>query len=145
MPATALGSRGRCDLHKRVRGGVDTLVPTTGVRCQWSREGGRMGQLWDLVQAYLDRHGTSERQLAKRLGYASSGVFGNWRDPKQLPSAQALARFAALSGTPYQRVLDAVLTDAGYLPEPPLTGEAIQLRRTPSAGRTRGQRSREDG
>jgi hypothetical protein len=99
-----------------------------------------MGQLWELVQAYLDRHGTSERALAKRLGYSSSGVFTNWREPRQLPSAQALARFASLSGTPYQRVLDAVLTDAGYLPEPHLTGDAIQLRRTPSGQRTRGQR-----
>lgn len=98
-----------------------------------------MGQLWTLVQAYLDRHGTSERQLARRLGYSSSGVFNNWREPKQLPSAQALARFAGLSGTPYQRVLDAVLTDAGYLPEPPISDEAIQLRRTPSGDRTRGQ------
>jgi len=98
-----------------------------------------MGQLWDLVQAYIDRHGTSERQLAKRLGYSSSGVFSNWREPRQLPSAQALARFAGLSGTPYQRVLDAVLTDAGYLPEPPISDEAIQLRRTPSGRRTRGQ------
>jgi hypothetical protein len=101
-----------------------------------------MGQLWGLVQAYLDRHGTSERQLAKRLGYASSGVFGNWRDLRQLPSAQALARFAGLSGTPYQRVLDAALTDAGYLPEPLVTDEGIQLRRTPSGDRTRGQRRR---
>jgi transcriptional regulator with XRE-family HTH domain len=98
-----------------------------------------MGQLWDLVQAYIDRHGTSERQLAKRLGYSSSGVFSNWRDPRQLPSAQALARFAGLSGTPYQRVLDAVLTDAGYLPEPLVTDESIQLRRTSSGTRTRGQ------
>jgi len=98
-----------------------------------------MGQLWELVQAYVDRHGTSERQLAKRLGYSSSGVFANWREPRQLPSAQALARFAGLSGTPYQRVLDAVLTDAGYLPEPLVTEETIQLRRTPSGGRTRGQ------
>lgn len=98
-----------------------------------------MSQLWDLVQAYLDRHGTSERQLAKRLGYASSGVFANWRDPRQLPSAQALARFAALSGTPYQRVLDAVLADAGYLPEPEVTEATIQHRRVAS-DRTRGQR-----
>ena len=103
-----------------------------------------MGQLWGLVQAYLDRHGTSERQLAKRLGYASSGVFSNWREPRQLPSAQALARFASLSGTPYQRVLDAVLTDAGYLPEPHITDEAIQLRRTPSGHRTRGQQQAPD-
>ena len=101
-----------------------------------------MGQLWGLVQAYIDRHGTSERQLAKRLGYSSSGVFTNWREPRQLPSAQALARFAGLSGTPYQRVLDAVLTDAGYLPEPAITDETIQLRRTPSGGRTRGQQRR---
>ena len=103
-----------------------------------------MGQLWDLVQAYTDRHGTSERQLAKRLGYSSSGVFANWRDPRQLPSAQALARFAGLSGTPYQRVLDAVLSDAGYLPEPRITSDSIQLRRTPSGGRTRGQQRRRD-
>jgi hypothetical protein len=103
-----------------------------------------MGQLWDLVQAYIDRHGTSERQLAKRLGYSSSGVFTNWREPRQLPSAQALARFSGLSGTPYQRVLDAVLTDAGYLPEPPITEQEIQLRRTPSGRRTRGQQSGPD-
>ena len=45
------------------------------------------------------------------------------------PYDQALARFAELSGTPYQRVLDAVLTDAGYLPEPLVTDQAIQLRR----------------
>ncbi|HCB04061.1 MAG TPA: hypothetical protein PLZ93_01085 [Nocardioides sp.] len=88
-----------------------------------------MGQLWELVQAYTDRHGTSERQLAKRLGYKSSGVFVNWREPKQLPSAQALARFADLSGTPYQRVLDAVLTDSGYLPEPRLTTDSEELSR----------------
>jgi hypothetical protein len=99
-----------------------------------------MGQLWELVQGYLDRHGTSERQLAKRLGYASSGVFANWRDLRQLPSAQALARFANLSGTPYQRVLDAALTDAGYLPEPTVTDAEIQHRRTPSGRPTRGQR-----
>ncbi|HEX5086929.1 MAG TPA: hypothetical protein VFV89_03915 [Nocardioides sp.] len=103
-----------------------------------------MGQLWDQVQAYIDRHGTSERQLAKRLGYSSSGVFANWREPRQLPSAQALARFANLSGTPYQRVLDAVLTDAGYLPEPGITADAIQLRRTPSGRRTRGQLGRDE-
>jgi len=103
-----------------------------------------MGQLWDLVQAYIDRHGTSERQLAKRRGYSSSGVFNNWREPKQLPSAQALARFAGLSGTPYQRVLDAVLADAGYLPEPAITDDAIQLRRTPSGRQTRGQQRRAD-
>ena len=44
-----------------------------------------MGELWDLVQAYIDRHGTSERQLAKRLGYSSSGVFTNWREPPPAP------------------------------------------------------------
>jgi hypothetical protein len=104
-----------------------------------------MGQLWELVQAYLDRHGTSERQLAKRLGYSSSGVFANWREPKQLPSSQALARFAGLSGTPYQRVLDAVLTDAGYLPEPQITDEMIQQRRTPTGQPTRGQQRRDAG
>src|SRR3954451_12708619 len=90
-------------------------------------DGGRMGQLWDQVQAYIDRHGTSERQLAKRLGYSSSGVFTNWREPRQLPGARPLARSGSLSGTPYQRVLDAVLTDAGYLPEPGITEESIQL------------------
>jgi len=104
-----------------------------------------VGQLWELVQAYIDRHGTSERQLAKRLGYSSSGVFSNWRDPRQLPSAQALARFAGLSGTPYQRVLDAVLSDAGYLPEPVVSDELIQHRRTASGARTRGQRRGEAG
>ena len=56
-----------------------------------------------------------------------------------LEAAQALARFAVLSGTPYRRVLDAVLTDAGYLPEPAVTVESIQLRRTPAGSRSRGR------
>lgn len=94
-----------------------------------------LGQLWSLVQAYLDRQTfrVSERQLAAKLGYASSSTFDNWREPKSLPTAQALARFAALSGTPYQRVLDAALNDVGYLPEPAVTDEPL----APSRGRSR--------
>jgi hypothetical protein len=100
--------------------------------------------LWALVQGYLDRQEwpVSERRLAERLGYASSSTFDNWRHPRQLPSSQALARFAALSGTPYQRVLDAALTDAGYLPEPALTRGDLVFREDPKGRRSRGQRTR---
>lgn len=86
-----------------------------------------MGNLWDLVQSYLDRQTfrVSERQLASKLGYASSSTFDNWREPKSLPAAQALARFAVLSEMPYQRVLDAALSDVGYLPQPAVTDEPL--------------------
>jgi hypothetical protein len=91
-----------------------------------------MGQLWSLVRAYLDRQEwpPSERQLAQRLGYRSSSTFDNWREPKGLPSAQALARFARVSGDPYQRVLEAALSDCGYLPQPVITDEPVAARRS---------------
>lgn len=90
-----------------------------------------MGRLWDLVHNYTDNldFKVSERQLAAKLGYASSSTFQGWREPKSLPSAQGLARFAFLARLPYQRVLDAALEDVGYLPQPRLTDEPLGPRK----------------
>jgi hypothetical protein len=84
-----------------------------------------VGRLWDLVRDYLDQQTfpVSERALARKLGYRSSSTFDTWRAPRSLPAAQALARFSLLSGHSYQRVLDAALEDAGYLPRPEVTDQ----------------------
>ena len=91
-----------------------------------------MGQLWDYMQGYIDRQDgpMSERTLAALLGYASSSVFDNWREPKGLPSAAHLSRASELTGESYMRLLDAALHDAGYLPQPPPVEPVGLTRRT---------------
>ncbi len=105
-----------------------------------------MGHLWNIVEAYLDAQdfSVSERELASRLGYSSSSTFDGWRDPKKLPGAEGLARLALLTGTPYRDVLDAALTDAGYLPRPQVSLQPTKrdLERRPGV-RSRGQRRRD--
>lgn len=84
-----------------------------------------MGQLWDIVQAHIDRqpYGVSERRIAQELG-VSQTTLKNWREPKKLIDKEHLEAIARLTGVPYLRVLDALLHDIGYLrgqgsPEPP--------------------------
>lgn len=74
-----------------------------------------MGKLWDIVQAHIDAqpYGVSQRRLAASLGISPTAL-GNWREPKALPDPVNLHALATLTGTPYSRVLDAALEDAGY-------------------------------
>lgn len=76
-----------------------------------------MGRLWDIVQKHIDAqpYGVSQRRIAATLGMSPTAL-GNWRDPKALPSPANLHALANLTGTPYLRVLDAALEDAGYIP-----------------------------
>lgn len=76
-----------------------------------------MGRLWDIVQTHIDAqpYGVSQRRIAEKLGISPTAL-GNWRDPKALPDPANLHALANLTGTPYLRVLDAALEDAGYIP-----------------------------
>lgn len=79
-----------------------------------------MGQLWDLVEAYRRRHEPyppSIREIAAQIAMSPTAV-GNWRDGlSRVPERRNLLRFADLVGVSYQRVLDAALSDAKFLPE----------------------------
>ncbi len=77
-----------------------------------------MGKLWEIVQRHIDQqpYGVSQRQLAGKLGMSPTAL-GNWRELKALPTPANLHALANLTGTPYLRVLDAALEDAGYIPK----------------------------
>jgi len=77
-----------------------------------------MGKLWEIVQRHIDAqpYGVSQRQLASKLGMSPTAL-GNWRELKALPAPTNLHALANLTGTPYLRVLDAALEDAGYIPK----------------------------
>jgi transcriptional regulator with XRE-family HTH domain len=77
-----------------------------------------MGKLYDLIQEHIDRqpHGVSERRVARSIGVTQT-TLANWREPKRLISKDHLRSISRVTGVPYQRVLDALLEDIGYLRE----------------------------
>lgn len=82
-----------------------------------------MGRMFELIQAHVDAqpYGVSERKLAADLGVSPTTV-RNWREPIKLIEKEHLVAISRVTGVPYQRVLDALLEDIGYLradPDPP--------------------------
>lgn len=79
-----------------------------------------MGQLYDIIQRHIDAqpYGVSERQVAKVLGVTQT-TLSNWRTPRRLIDKEHLLSIARVTHMPYQRVLDALLHDIGYLTEEP--------------------------
>ena len=78
-----------------------------------------MGQLFSIIGDHMDRQNgyrISERQVAIRLGVTPS-TLANWKQPKKLIDKEHLVAIAELTGVPYHRVLDALLSDIGYLRE----------------------------
>ncbi len=76
-----------------------------------------MGRLFDIVEEYRARfapHEPSYSKVAEQLGTSRQTVL-NWKAPAKLPDKEHLLNLAELTGVPYQRVLDAVLEDIGYL------------------------------
>lgn len=76
-----------------------------------------MGQLFDLVEAYRDRYAPHEptySKVAEQLGVSRQTLL-NWQTPTKLLNKDHLVALADLTGVPYQRVLDALLEDIGYL------------------------------
>ena len=72
-----------------------------------------------MVEAYRARQPfpPSLRRLAERLNMSPQALT-NWRTGlSELPKRRTLLAFADLAGLPYERVLDAALRDANYLPE----------------------------
>lgn len=75
-----------------------------------------MGQVWDLVEQHMREtpYGTSGRQIATHAGLKPS-TFAAWKNLKSLPSPDHLRAVARQINVPYRVLLDAALTDAGYL------------------------------
>lgn len=75
-----------------------------------------MGQLFDIIQKHIDAqpYEVTLAQVAKKVG-VSRQTIANWRTPTKLIAKRHLVAIAEVTGVPYQRVLDALLEDIGYL------------------------------
>lgn len=75
-----------------------------------------MGRLFDLIQAHMDSqpYEVNVAQVAKKIGVTRQTVL-NWKHPAKLIDKDHLVSISRLTGVPYQRVLDALLEDIGYL------------------------------
>ena len=84
-----------------------------------------MGQLYALIEEHMNQSGyrISARQVAAKLE-VSPTTLKNWQNPKELIEKRHLVAIAELTRVPYQRVLDALLADIGYLnrEDPPPAG-----------------------
>jgi transcriptional regulator with XRE-family HTH domain len=83
-----------------------------------------MGEIGRLIEDYRDRIGytISDSQIAEKLGVTRQTV-GNWTKG-HTPKPANLSDLARLLDVSYTRLLDAMLTDAGYLPREQVTGNA---------------------
>lgn len=98
-----------------------------------------MGKLFDLIDAYRDRyapHQPSYSKIAEQVGVSRQTLL-NWRTPKELLDKEYLIALADVTGVPYQRVLDALLDDIGYLhQEQQVVSARRSHRRPPTPHRT---------
>lgn len=96
-----------------------------------------MGALGDMIEDYRD--GTDPRVtnawIGRKVGVGRSAV-GPWLSGESMPAPDRLRRIADLIGQPYSRVLDAALTDNGYLPKE-REGRAVRpaAKTTPGSGK----------
>lgn len=75
-----------------------------------------MGRLYELLQAHMDAqpYEVKPADIARKIGVSRQTVL-NWKTPTKLIDKDHLLAIAAITGVPYQRVLDALLEDIGYL------------------------------
>lgn len=76
-----------------------------------------MSEIGKLIQAYQDKHGTSDRALALRVGVTAT-IIGRWKRGAfvELPKPEKIRAMAELmSPRPTEeQILDAFLADTGY-------------------------------
>lgn len=74
-----------------------------------------MSHLGELILSYQDQHGTSDRQLALRIG-VSATLIGRWKRGayEELPKQRILAALADQLGVDLKTVVDAALEDTYY-------------------------------
>lgn len=77
-----------------------------------------MGAIGQLIQEHKDSQAytPSSAAIAAAVGVSRSAI-GEWIAGVSMPKPDHLRRLSTVIGVPYLRVLDAALTDAGYLPK----------------------------
>lgn len=77
-----------------------------------------VSKLGELIQAYQDQHGTSDRALARRIGVAPT-LIGRWKRGVyvEVPKSRLMHALADQLGLPIVTLMEAVLIDTKYLPE----------------------------
>lgn len=82
------------------------------------------GKLFALIQAHIDAqpYEVTYSTVARRIGVSRQTLL-NWRTPVKLIDKKHLQAVAEVTGVPYQRVLDALLDDIGYLHQADSHGE----------------------
>lgn len=75
-----------------------------------------VGHLYAIVQRHIDNYGVREAELARRVG-TSPQTINSWknRGVRALPSRAILLKLAEVTRTAYADVLEAALTDTGYI------------------------------
>lgn len=99
-----------------------------------------MTELMRLIQGHLDKYGVTRAEFARRAGTTPQTV-QNWKDrPTTLPRREHLEGVARVIGVPYEVVLGAALTDAGYS-DAPIAARSTDL----TAGKGRADQGAADG
>ncbi len=91
-----------------------------------------MGRLFEIVEDYRSRfspHEPSYSKVAELVGVSRQTLL-NWETPTKLLDKKHLVALSDLTGYPYQRVLDALLEDIGYLREEQDLPEGVAARRS---------------
>lgn len=75
-----------------------------------------MGEVWKLIQAHqaAQEYRPSIRQIALRAGISPSAL-PKWQHLSALPKPENLHALARTINVPYRVLLEAALTDAGYI------------------------------
>lgn len=76
-----------------------------------------MGRLFQLVEAHRKAQAPyppSYARIAEQVGVSRQTLL-NWRHPTKLIDLDHLVKLAEVTRVPYQRALDALLEDIGYL------------------------------
>lgn len=75
-----------------------------------------MGHLWKLIEHHQDStpYGASVREIARGAGIKES-TLPRWQNLKRMPEPEHLRALARQINVPYRVILDAALTDTGYL------------------------------
>lgn len=76
-----------------------------------------MGRLFDLIIEHRQAHEPyppSYARIAEQVGVSRQTLL-NWRTPTKLLDKEHLEALAEVTRVPYERVLDALLEDIGYL------------------------------
>lgn len=82
----------------------------------WKKTEG-MSELEAMVDEYVHSHGSSQAWVASQMGMSRAALNAWWsRGRRSPPDHQQLRALARAIRVPYKYVLDAALTDFGYLP-----------------------------